>query len=121
HFGANSDGAAWFLIYTSLISQHGLVNHNVKAVYDKYMGWFDRNTAYLWPLAPVNKATEFVKCMGGSQSVLDKARKYHTDKNFRFAATILDKLVFATQSNPGEKDEEIAKQVKEDLAGPKKA
>ncbi|KAJ5795312.1 beta-lactamase domain-containing protein [Penicillium paradoxum] len=81
---------------------YGSINHNVKAVYDKYMGWFDGNPAYLWPLPPAEEAIEFVKCMGGSEAVLEKAQEYSKNKNLRFAATILDKLVFATQSDPNE-------------------
>ncbi|KAJ5921104.1 beta-lactamase domain-containing protein [Penicillium verhagenii] len=101
---------------TNLRGYYGSVSHNVKAVYDHYMGWFNANPAYLWPLTPVDEATELVKCMGGSQSVLEKAQAYHSDKNLRFAATLLDKLVFATQSNADEKDSDVAQKAKEELA-----
>lgn len=101
---------------TNLRGYYGSISHNAKAVYDKYMGWFNGNPAYLWPLVPTDEATEFVKCMGGSNAVLFKAQEYHTKKNLRFAATLLDKLVFATQSNPDEKDGEVAKEAKESLA-----
>ncbi|KAJ5933641.1 beta-lactamase domain-containing protein [Penicillium verhagenii] len=101
---------------TNLRGYYGSVSHNVKAVYDHYMGWFNANPAYLWPLTPVDEATELVKCMGGSQSLLEKAQAYHTDKNLRFAATLLDKLVFATQSSADEKDSDVAQKAKEELA-----
>ncbi|KAJ5738117.1 beta-lactamase domain-containing protein [Penicillium malachiteum] len=103
-------------VRTNLQGYYGSISHNVKGVYDHYVGSFIGNPAYLWPLAPVDEATEFVKCMGGSQSVLEKAQAYHAEKNLRFAATLLDKLVFATQSSADEKDSEVAKQAKEELA-----
>ncbi|KAM5473645.1 hypothetical protein MauCBS54593_002443 [Microsporum audouinii] len=101
---------------TNLRGYYGSISHNAKAVYDKYMGWFDGNPAYLWPLPPTAESIEFVKCMGGNEAVLKLAQGYRTDKNYRFAATLLDKLVFATQSNPAEKDRETAKQAKQELA-----
>ncbi|KAB8239221.1 hypothetical protein ETB97_012028 [Aspergillus alliaceus] len=90
---------------TNLRGYYGSINHNVKAVYDKYMGWFDGNPAYLWPLAPVDEAKEFVQCMGGPEKVLQLAQQYRASKNLRFAATLLDKLVFADASNQDAKDE----------------
>lgn len=101
---------------TNLRGYYGSISHNVKGVYDHYMGWFNGNPAYLWPLTPVDEATELVKCMGGSKAVLEMAQVYHTNKNLRFAATLLDKLVFATQSSPDEKNSEVAKEAKEELA-----
>ncbi len=31
---------------------YGSVSHNVKAIYQRYMGWFDGNPAHLWPHPP---------------------------------------------------------------------
>ncbi|QSZ35035.1 hypothetical protein DSL72_007898 [Monilinia vaccinii-corymbosi] len=78
---------------------YGSISHNAKAVYDKYMGWFDGNPAHLWPLQPTDEATEFVTCMGGADAVLALAQGYIANNNLRFAATLLDKLVFATKSS----------------------
>ncbi|KAF7868724.1 uncharacterized protein EAF02_009460 [Botrytis sinoallii] len=94
---------------THLQGHYGSISHNVKGVYDKYMGWFNGNPAYLWPLQPTDEAAEFVKYMGGNQAVLDMANEYIMNKNLRFAATLLDKLVFKTQGS-AEKDSDIAKQ-----------
>ena len=44
---------------------YGSVSHNVKAIYQRYMGWFDGNPASLWELPPVESATRYVDCMGG--------------------------------------------------------
>ncbi|KAK6603781.1 hydrolase [Botrytis cinerea] len=110
---------------THLQGCYGSISHSAKAIYDKYKapqyttGWFDGNPANLWPLQPTDEATEYVKCMGGTggyQAVLDLAQGYITNKEFRFAATILDKLVFAMQS-ADDKDSDLAKEVMNTLAG----
>jgi alkyl sulfatase BDS1-like metallo-beta-lactamase superfamily hydrolase len=80
---------------TNIRGYYGSVSHNVKAIYDKYLGWFDGNPANLWPLPPVEEATQYIQCMGGSENVLKLAQQYRDDRNLRFAATLLNKLIFA--------------------------
>lgn len=80
---------------TNLRGYYGSVSHNVKAIYDKYVGWFDGNPANLWPLPPNEEATQFVQCMGGSEKVLQLAQQYQDKDNLRFAATLLNKLIFS--------------------------
>ncbi|KAA8643370.1 hypothetical protein EYZ11_003406 [Aspergillus tanneri] len=91
-------------VRSNLRGYYGSINHNVKGVYDKYMGWFDGNPANLWPLAPADEATEFVKCMGGSEAVIRNADDYVRKKNYRFAATLLNKVIFADATNQAAKD-----------------
>jgi alkyl sulfatase BDS1-like metallo-beta-lactamase superfamily hydrolase len=100
---------------TNLQGYYGSISHDVKGIYDKYMSWFDGNPAYLWPLAPADEATEYVKCIGGAAAVLGLAQEYYANRNFRFAATLLDKLIFATQSDPEQKDSDASNQVKQTL------
>ena len=52
---------------------YGTINHNVKAVYQKYLGWFDANPANLHPHPPVATAERMVRYMGGADAVLTKA------------------------------------------------
>ena len=54
---------------------YGTVNHNVKAIYQKYLGWFDANPANLHPHPPVGTAERMVRYMGGADAVLAKARR----------------------------------------------
>jgi alkyl sulfatase BDS1-like metallo-beta-lactamase superfamily hydrolase len=68
------------------------------------MGWFDGNPANLWPLSPKDEATEFVHCMGGSDAVIEEAQSYVNDKNYRFAATLLNKVIFADANSQPAKD-----------------
>ncbi|OJJ36429.1 hypothetical protein ASPWEDRAFT_49919 [Aspergillus wentii DTO 134E9] len=72
---------------------YGSVSHNVKGVYQRYMGWFDGNPAHLWEYPPVESARRYVDCMGGIEEVVTKAEKYAEGGDLRFAATLLGHAV----------------------------
>ncbi|MGH3239180.1 MAG: alkyl/aryl-sulfatase [Spirillospora sp.] len=78
---------------------YGSVSHNVKAIYQRYMGWFDGNPAHLWEHPPVESAKRYVECMGGASKVMAMARDYTSHGDFRFAATLLNHVVFADPEN----------------------
>ncbi|MCD2441072.1 MBL fold metallo-hydrolase [Agromyces sp. SYSU K20354] len=73
---------------------YGSVSHNVKAIYQRYMGWFDGNPARLWPHPPKASAERHVKAMGGIDQVVALARTAFDEGDFRWAATLLDYAVF---------------------------
>jgi alkyl sulfatase BDS1-like metallo-beta-lactamase superfamily hydrolase len=76
------------------------VSHNVKAIYQRYLGWFDGNPASLWELPPAESARRSVDCIGGVDAVVAKAADYLDDGDLRFAAQLLKHAVFAmTLSN----------------------
>ncbi len=74
---------------------YGSVSHNVKAVYQRYMGWFDGNPARLWPHPPEALAPRYVDAMGGIDRVVELAKEAFESGDFRWAATILDHAIFA--------------------------
>ncbi|WP_329119805.1 alkyl/aryl-sulfatase [Streptomyces sp. NBC_01465] len=74
---------------------YGSLSHNVKAIYQRYMGWFDGNPSHLWEHPPVDNAKRYVDCMGGTDAVVTKAARYTADGDLRFAATLLGHAVFA--------------------------
>jgi alkyl sulfatase BDS1-like metallo-beta-lactamase superfamily hydrolase len=84
---------------------YGTVNHNVKAVYQRYLGWFDGNPANLHPLPPVETATRTVEWMGGTYAVLERARGVldadPTHEDLRWLAQAVNQAVFA---DPGRAD-----------------
>ncbi|MFF7589323.1 alkyl/aryl-sulfatase [Kitasatospora purpeofusca] len=84
---------------------YGSLSHNTKAVYQRYLGWFDGNPAHLWEHPPVELATRYVELAGGAESALAKARSYAADGDLRFAATVLNHLVFADPRNDAAKEE----------------
>lgn len=62
---------------------YGSVSHNVKAVYQRYMGWFDGNPAHLWEHPPAESATRHVAAMGGADEVLKKGRRAYARRLVR--------------------------------------
>ncbi|GAA5096212.1 alkyl sulfatase dimerization domain-containing protein [Microbacterium yannicii] len=74
---------------------YGSVSHNVKAIYQRYMGWFDGNPARLWPHPPEALAERYVEAIGGVDRVVELAQTAFDAGDFRWAATLLDHAVFA--------------------------
>ncbi len=78
---------------------YGTVSHNAKAVYQRYLGWFDANPAHLWPLAPVQAAERYVEFMGGSEAVLERAQDYFDRGEYRWVVEVVNHVVFAEPEN----------------------
>jgi alkyl sulfatase BDS1-like metallo-beta-lactamase superfamily hydrolase len=78
---------------------YGTLSHNVKAVYQKYIGWYDGNPANLNPLTPVDAAKKFVAYMDGAQAIIDKARQDFAKGEYRWVAQVLNQVVFAEPDN----------------------
>ena len=78
---------------------YGTVRHNAKAVYQWYFGWYDGNPAHLDPLPPQQAGEKYVAAMGGADEVLRKAQAAVDADDLRFAAMLLDHLVFAEPGN----------------------
>jgi alkyl sulfatase BDS1-like metallo-beta-lactamase superfamily hydrolase len=83
---------------------YGSVNHNVKAVYQRYMGWFDGNPGRLWPHPPEAIGPRYVDAMGGMDRVVEFARKAFDEGDFRWAATLLDHAVFTDDDHAGARE-----------------
>jgi alkyl sulfatase BDS1-like metallo-beta-lactamase superfamily hydrolase len=78
---------------------YGTLNHNVKAVYQRYLGWFDCNPANLNPLPPEESGRLFTEMFGGIDAALKKARTFYESGQYRFAAQILNHAVFGCPQN----------------------
>jgi alkyl sulfatase BDS1-like metallo-beta-lactamase superfamily hydrolase len=78
---------------------YGSVSHNVKAIYQRYLGWFDGNPSSLWEHPPEESAKRYVECMGGVDQVVAKAQHYVEEGDLRFAAQLLKHAVFADESH----------------------
>ncbi|AHH16923.1 alkyl/aryl-sulfatase-like protein [Nocardia nova SH22a] len=74
---------------------YGSVSHNVKAIYQRYMGWFDGNPATLWQHPPIESAKRHVEFMGGADAVVAKARESFAAGDFRWVAQVLNYVIFA--------------------------
>ncbi len=78
---------------------YGTVSHNVRAVYQRYMGFYDANPAHLNPLPPVETASRLVDWMGGAEAVLEKARASFAQGDYRWVVQIVNEVVFADPEN----------------------
>ena len=78
---------------------YGHIRHNVKAIYQKYLGWYDANPVHLDPLPPAEAGKKYVEYMGGADAILSRARVDFEKGEFRFVAQALGHLVFADPDN----------------------
>lgn len=82
---------------------YGTVSHNAKAVYQRYLGWFDGNPAHLHPHPPVEAARRYVEFMGGADAVLAKAQASFDEGDYRWVAEVVNHVVFAEPENQAAK------------------
>ncbi|MBN6057213.1 MBL fold metallo-hydrolase [Nonomuraea sp. RK-328] len=82
----------------------GTLSQHVRAVYQRYLGWFDGNPAHLWEHPPRESAIRYVRCLGGGGAVVEFARGYIAQGDLRFAAQLLNHAVFADEGNKEARD-----------------
>ncbi|GAA0985446.1 alkyl sulfatase dimerization domain-containing protein [Nocardiopsis tropica] len=80
---------------------YGSLSHNVKGVYQRYLGWFDGNPAHLWEHPPVEESRRWVDLLGGIRGTLARADDLVGEGDLRFAATLLNHAVFAEPDHEG--------------------
>ena len=78
---------------------YGTVAHNSKAVYQKYMGWYDANPIHLGELEPTERAKKFVEYLGDVDEVLKKAKEDFDKGEYQWVAELTNMLVFADPDN----------------------
>lgn len=74
---------------------YGSVSHNTKAIYQKYLGWFDGNPAHLWEHPPAEAAERYLEFMGGADEVVRRARESFEEGDFRWVVQVVNHVVFA--------------------------
>ncbi|MBO2609939.1 alkyl sulfatase dimerization domain-containing protein [Shewanella algae] len=80
---------------------YGTLRHNSRAVYQRYMGWYNGNPSDLNNLPPTDAAVKYLEYMGGEKAVIKKAQADFDQGNYRWAAEVLKHVVFA---NPQSKE-----------------
>lgn len=80
---------------------YGNMKNNSRAVYQHYFGWWDGVPAHFNPLTPEAAARKHVEFMGGPEATLKKAIHSYEKGEYRWAATVLNYLVF---SDPAHKE-----------------
>ncbi|MGB5622564.1 MAG: alkyl sulfatase dimerization domain-containing protein [Gammaproteobacteria bacterium] len=83
---------------------HGSMEHNSRAVINRYLGYWDGNPTTLIPLSPEDSAPLYVDMMGGSDKIIAKGRELYQAGQYRLAQEIVNKLVYAEPKNQAAKD-----------------
>lgn len=83
---------------------YGSLNHNAKAIYNFYLGWFDGNPSTLHPLPPAEASEKYVEYMGGADAILEKAEEDYANGNYRWVAEALNHIVYTDPQNKVAKD-----------------
>ncbi|MCO5063474.1 MAG: MBL fold metallo-hydrolase [Rhizobiaceae bacterium] len=83
---------------------YGSLRHNARAVYQRYMGWYDANPSDLDILPPVDAAKKYVAYMGGEEAILKNAQADFDKGEYRWVATALKHVVFANPDSVAGKD-----------------
>lgn len=80
-------------------SYHGSVEHNARAVINRWLGYWDGNPATLMPLSPRDSAPLYVEMMGGAEPILARGRQLIDEGKYTHAVEILNKLVYGEPDN----------------------
>ena len=78
---------------------YGTVSHNVRAVYQRYIGFYDGHPSSLDPLTPVAAGKRYVDFMGGIEELIEKARNAFEAGDYKWVAEVLRHAVFADPEN----------------------
>ncbi len=78
---------------------YGTVAHNSKAVYQKFMGWYDANPVNLDPLTPTESAKKWVEYLGDVDEALRMAKADFEKGEYQWVAEITNVIVFADPAN----------------------
>lgn len=78
---------------------YGTMRHNAKAVYQRYLGWYDGNPANLngWP--PEEAGKRYVAAMGGAKAALKIAQTAFDAADYRWSAEVASRIVFANKGD----------------------
>lgn len=74
---------------------YGTLSHNLRAVYQRYFGFYDGHPSSLHPYPPVESATRYVEFMGGRDTLVANARRSFDQGDYRWVAQVLRHAVFA--------------------------
>jgi alkyl sulfatase BDS1-like metallo-beta-lactamase superfamily hydrolase len=90
---------AEFTAESHTVGYYGHLAHNVKAIYQRYLSWYDGNPAHLWMLPPVEAGRRYVALAGGAEALLAHARVAFDAGDYRWVAEVVNHLVFADPTN----------------------
>jgi alkyl sulfatase BDS1-like metallo-beta-lactamase superfamily hydrolase len=88
----------------SVRDYYGTLNHNSKAVFQRYFGWWDGVPANYHRLPPADESRRYVAAMGGAAKALQTGQEGYNTGDYRWAATVFNHVVFAEPDNQNARD-----------------
>ena len=83
---------------------YGDLRHNVKAIYQFYLGFYDGNPANLNPLPPQESAKRYLALIGGADKAVAAAQAAYDQGDYRWAAELLNHAVFGAPDDKAAKE-----------------
>jgi alkyl sulfatase BDS1-like metallo-beta-lactamase superfamily hydrolase len=83
---------------------YGDLRHNVRAVYQHYIGYYDGNPVNLNKLPPKESATRYLELIGGTDKAVAAAQTAFEKGEYRWAAELLNQVVFGDPSSKAAKE-----------------
>lgn len=83
---------------------YGTLRHNARAIYQRYLGWYDANPANLNPLPADQQAKKTIDYMGGVDKVVAQAKEDFARGDYRWVASIMNQAVFAQPEHQGARE-----------------
>ncbi|WP_347942223.1 alkyl sulfatase dimerization domain-containing protein [Peribacillus simplex] len=78
---------------------YGTLKHNVKAVYNFYLGYFNGNPSDLDTLPQEESGAKYIEYMGGEKKVIKQAKLDFKKGEYRWVAQVLKHVVMANPKN----------------------
>ena len=97
-----------FSNHSDVQGYYGTASHNAKAVYQRYLGFYDGNPANLDPLPTCEASRNYVEFMGGADAVLERAQECFERGEYRWVAQVVNHVVFAQPSHRGARELQAA-------------
>jgi alkyl sulfatase BDS1-like metallo-beta-lactamase superfamily hydrolase len=88
-----------FVTESHTTGYYGHLVHNVKAIHQRYLSWYDGNPAHLHQHPPVEAGSRYVDLAGGAEALLVKAQRAFDNGDYRWVAELVNHLVFADPTN----------------------
>ena len=88
-----------FLAHEHTRGFYGDLVHNIKAVYQRYLSWYDGNPSNLNKLAPSQAGAKYLELAGGIDELLASAQKAFAEGDYRWVVELVNHAVFAEPTN----------------------
>lgn len=85
---------------------YGTPRHNARAVYQRYLGWYDANPAHLDPLAEEERSMKYLEFIqGNGENLPESLRAEYENGNYRLVADMCNLIIRGEAGKEAETDQ----------------